>query len=102
LLARAIPETAAVIIGSLGRERRRISCRLGHRVGKVVIIEAVIALGRLDTNPMLMTVVLGERNKGRDWMNSPVTGHKRRVFRFGNKGSWMAQSCREKLRKQGV
>jgi len=41
-----------------------------------------------------MVVVLGERNEGMKGMNSPVTGHNSRVFRFGNKGSLMVQSCR--------
>ena len=37
LLAISISEAAEVIIGSLGREPRRISCKLGHSVGRAEI-----------------------------------------------------------------
>jgi hypothetical protein len=70
LVARSIPETAAVIIGSLGREWRLIACKLGHSVGKVVTLKRP-SLGEvgLDSNSRWMEVVLGERNKGMNGIN---------------------------------
>jgi len=65
---------------------------LGHRVGKVVTIEATIASGRLDSNLRRMEVVLGERNKGMNGIDGPLTPHISRVFRFGNKGSLIVRS----------
>ena len=71
--ARNILETPAIIFGSLGRGWRVISCKSGHIVGMVVTIEATIVLGRLDlSNTMLITVVLGERNKGMNGIDSPA------------------------------
>jgi len=72
-----------------------MSCKLGHRVGRVVIIEATNAIGRPDVgNMMRMAVVLGERNKRTNGMNTSVVCNKLRVFRFGNKGPSSVQSCR--------
>ena len=59
LLAISISEAAKVIIGSLGRQLRTISCKLGHSVGRLATIGATIAAGELDRmNPMLMARVL--------------------------------------------
>ena len=91
-MARSISEMAAVTMASFGRESRRIVCMLGHSVGKVVIIEATIASGRLDSNLRKMEVVLGERNKGMNGIDEAPTPHISRVFRFGNKGSLMVRS----------
>jgi len=74
LLERSIAETAVVITGSLGRGWRVISCKFGHTVGMVIIIEATIGVARLGSKFMiLMTVVLGERNKGVYGIDSPGT-----------------------------
>ena len=66
LVARAISETAAVIIRSPGRYRRSIFCKLGHNVGNLETIEATIALGQSDPNPREIEVTRGERRKGRN------------------------------------
>ena len=96
MLARTTPDTAAAIIGSLGRRWRVISCKLEHRVGKVVITKASIAIGMMLglTNRTLRTVALGERNKGMNGMNSPVGHRVSKIPKFGNKGSLMTQSCK--------
>ena len=102
-MLRSIPETAAVIIGSLGREQRVIACKSGHSVGKIVTIEATIVLGGSNSNPRWMEVVLGERNKGMDGINVPLIPHKERNFRFGNKRSFMVQSwVAERTSGEGV
>ena len=96
LVARTIPETAVVIIGSLGRISSTIAHKLGQIVGKVVIIEATVAFGKSgqsrSLNPRIMAVVLGEMNKGMSGINDLSTSHKRRVFRFGSKGLLMMES----------
>jgi len=74
-----------VIFGSLGREKRVIVCKSGQSVGKVVTIEATIALG----GQIQMEVVLGETNKGMYGINDPSNPKKDRVFRFWSKGSSM-------------
>ena len=90
-----LPDTAAVIVGSLGSQRRVIFRKLGQSAGNAVIIEAIIAISKSGKmSAMAMAVVLGERNKGVKGMNSPVMGHNSRVSRFGKRGSSMAQSCR--------
>ena len=91
LLARTISETTIAIIGSLGSDWRVISCKLGHNVGKVVIIEVTIALGKLDLlNEMLMTVVHGERNRGMEGMSFLPAYRNRKFPRFRKRGSLMA------------
>ena len=71
MVSRSILETAAVIVGSLGREHRVIAFKSGHSVGKVVTIEATTALGRLYLEKMRrMVVVLGDKNKGIYGMNN--------------------------------
>jgi len=50
---------------------------------------------------MLIVVVLGERNKGINEKNSLAVRHTSRVFRFGNRGSPMAQSCRHENTSEG-
>jgi hypothetical protein len=89
-------ETVAVIAGSRDRKRRRIVCNFGHNVGKVATSKAgdIALVGGRTVNVILVDVVLGERNKGMNGMNSPTVDHNSRDFRFGNKGSSMAQSCR--------
>ena len=62
-MTRSILEMAAMIIGSLGRQKRSIDCKLGHSVGKAVSVEATIVFGRSDSNVRIMEVFLGERNK---------------------------------------
>ena len=92
-MTRVIPETAAVIIGSLGSPGKMINCKLGHNVGRVVIIRATIAMEELDLNLRWMKVVLGEMNKGMNGISESPIPHQPRISRFGNKGSLMAQSC---------
>lgn len=48
-----------------------------------------------------MVVVLGERNKGMDGMNSLAGDHSRRVSRFGKKGFLMARNCRTEKASEG-
>ena len=93
MVARSIAETAVAIIGSLGRGKRLIACKSGHSVGKVVTIEATIAIGESDEKLRSMQVVLGERNKGMNGIHDPAISPQLRAFRFGNKGSLMVQSC---------
>ena len=87
MVARAIPETAAVTIGSLGRKRRPINCKLGHSTGKFEIVETSIALGMPHSNARWMEVTLRERSKGMNGTNGAGTPHKSKVFRLGSKGS---------------
>ena len=95
LLVRSILETAGTTIGSLGVKLKTISCKSGHNIGKAATIGATTAAGESDRlNLILMMAVLGERNKGISGMDFPSTDHNSRVFRFGKKGSLMAQSCR--------
>ena len=96
LLARSIPETAAVVIGSLGRDWRLTSSKLGHIVWRVASSGGTVALWRLGrpVNLISMVMVLGERNKGMKGTISPVADRNSRVLRFGNKGSSIAQLCR--------
>lgn len=62
-----------VIIGSLGKPRRHIECKLGHNVGRVLIIDAVVALWRpCLENSRSTVVVLVEINKEINGMGSPV------------------------------
>ena len=88
-MAKTISETTAVIIGSLGREGSVISCKSGHSFGRVVTIEATIALEESDSNLIKMEVILGERNKEINKTNDPPIPHKERAFRFGRKGLLM-------------
>ena len=85
---KTILETAVVIIGSLGREKRFISCKFGQSVGKFMIMEATTNLGgRGASNPKEMEVVVGERNNGMNEINDFSTLPNLRVVRFGSKGS---------------
>ena len=69
-MERTISETAAVIIGSLGRRSRVIAFKSGHSLGRVVTIDATIAVGRSGSlNLKRMEVVLGERNRGMNGKN---------------------------------
>ena len=52
MVARSISETAAVMSGSLGKGRRETPRKLGHRVGKVAIREAIAAPEGMDPNPI--------------------------------------------------
>ena len=82
-----IPETAAVIIGSLGKSQRFISRKLGQGVSEFVITEAIVDLGRLRAKaPKEMEVIVGERNNGMNRINVSPIPHKSRVVRFGSKG----------------
>lgn len=71
-------------------------CKFGHCVGMVATIEAIIALGRSEdsANVISMVVVLKERNKVMNRMTSLVMGPNQRVFRFENKDSLTARSCK--------
>ena len=81
-------ETAAVIIGSLGKHERSISRKLGQDVGKFMITEATTDFGRLDVKyPKVMEVILGERNNGRNGTNDSPIFDSWRVVRFGSRGS---------------
>ena len=83
-------ETAAVIIGSLGKNRNFITRKLGQGVNKFVITEAITDLGRLGAkDPKMMEMVLGERNNGRNGINDSPTLHSSRVVRFGSRGSFI-------------
>ena len=87
-MSKAILETAVVIIGSLGKGQRSIRCRFGQDVGRFVIIEANPDMGGWGKKgPMEMEVIPGERNNGMNGTNDPSIPQKRRVFRFGSKGS---------------
>ena len=70
-----------------------ISRKSGHNVGKVVIVEAIIASEGLDPNLRAMEVIPGERNKGMNGIRHPSIPIKSRVLRFGSKGSFMVQVC---------
>jgi hypothetical protein len=95
-MVRINSEMAAVTIGSRGRREREIVCKFGHNAGKVVTNEATNTGlgGSFPQNSMLMAVVLGERNKWMNGMNSPVVAHNLRDFRFGNKGLFTARDCK--------
>ena len=90
-MTRSIPETAAVVIGFLGRLWRVTTCKSGHSVDKVVIIEGITASGwsdtksrkRLDLNVRVTEVVLVERNNGMNGISHPSILVNSRVFRFG-------------------
>jgi hypothetical protein len=84
-----------VIIGSLGRWWRPMYCKLGHRVEKIVSIEATNALERSSVaNMMLIWVVPGETNKRIKGVNPAVVDDNSRVFRFGSKGSFKSKRCK--------
>ena len=85
-MAKNILETAAVIIGSLGKNWIFISRKLGQGDGKFVIIEATTDSGSA-VNPKETAVIVGERNNGMNWINDSSTAHKLRVVRFGSRGS---------------
>jgi len=70
-----------------------MSCKLEHSVDKVVIVEAIVASGRSNSNPRVMEVILGERNNGMKGINHPCIPVNLRVFKFGSKGSLMMRSC---------
>ena len=75
--------------------RRVMFCKSGHSVGKAVITGTTIAPGGSDRkNLTSMKVVLGDRNKGMDGINSAATLHNSRILRFGNNGSLVACGCR--------
>ena len=63
LVTISIPETAATTIGFLGGEKRLIVCELGHSVCKAVSVEAIIVLGKSDSNVREMEVIFGEIKK---------------------------------------
>ena len=52
MVARSIPDMEVVITGSFGKEQKVTLRKLGHRVGKVVIIEAITAPVGMDPNPI--------------------------------------------------
>ena len=91
-MTRSIPETAVMVIGSLGRVSRVINCKLGHSAEKVMIVEATIASGKSDSKLRVTEVILGERNKEMNGINDSSISNKWRVFRFGSKGPLMVQS----------
>ena len=94
LVVRSNSETAATIVGFLGRQWRRVVRKLGHNVGKVVIIEATTALGGFGLSWMLMAVVVGERSEGMNGINLGMVDHDSRYFRFGSNGSPIAEDSR--------
>ena len=93
MVTRSIPEMAAVISRLLGELKRTTSCKLGHSLGKVVIAEAIVTSGMLNSNERRTELVLGERNKGMNGINHPCISVDVRVFKFGSKCSFMVQSC---------
>jgi hypothetical protein len=72
LVARSIPETAAVIIGFLGREWRLSVRKLGHIVGKVVTIEATITLGEVIHKIEIDGGGSGGKKQGDEWNKPPL------------------------------
>lgn len=71
--------------------------KFGHSDGKAVIIDAVVAMWRArPENIRSMVVVLVERNKGMNGMDSSgtVISHNLRVREFGSKGPLRARNCR--------
>ena len=88
MMSKNILETVVVIIGSLGKERRSIYCKLGQDIGKIVITEAIMDSGGLDEeNSKEKEVIVGERNNWMNGINDSSTSRKLRVVRFGSKGS---------------
>ena len=86
-MARNISETAAVIIGSLGKMQRVIACKLGHRVGRIVTVEATIALKWFDPkSTMKMEVIVGERNKEIDGRDDALISDKKKHSDSGERG----------------
>ena len=77
----------------MGERRNVISSRLGQSVENVSIIEATISAGEGPANPMSMTVVLGERNKGMNGINTAVASRHVKVFRPGSKGVLRVRCC---------
>ena len=75
-----------VIIGSLGKFRRVISCKLGQGVSKFAISEAITDFGRSE-NLREMEVIVGERDKRMNGIDESSIPHKSTAVRFGSKGS---------------
>ena len=75
-----------MIIGSLGKFWRVISCKLGQGVGKFAISEAITDFGRSGYERE-MEVIVGERNKRMNRIDDSLIPHKSIVVRFGSKGS---------------
>ena len=100
-MKRSISETASIIVGSLGMEGGLIICKLGHSVGKVVIIEAIAPSGKFDPNLRSKEVIWGGRSKGMKETESLATPFNLRDFRFGSKGSLNAQHCSTERNTEG-
>lgn len=94
MIVRSNPETAAVIIGSLGKPSKVIYCKLGHSVGRAVIIEAVTTSGRFVDAEIVIVVIAGDRNKGMMGMESPRVSRNAKVFNFGSNDPPEARNCR--------
>ena len=84
-MSKVTPETAAVIIGSFGKDKRLIYRKLGHNVGRFVIIGATTHLGQA-SNPKETEVIVGERKNGMNGINDGMISRKSRVVRFWSKG----------------
>ena len=96
-MVRSNPETALVIIGSLGGQWSAMCCKLGHRVEKVFIVEATSTLERpCVSNVIPISMVPGETNKGMKGANSAVVERNSRVLRFGSKGPLKLKCCKTK------
>ena len=90
-MSKDILEMAVVIIGPMGKGKRRICCKLRQSAGKVVIIEATTDSGQPNTEASKeKEVIVGERNNWMNGINDSLTSRKLRVVRFGSKGSLTA------------
>jgi len=70
-------------------------CKLGQSVGRAVTAEATIALWLFDSEKLReISVVLGERSKETNGINSLSMIHRDRLFRFGRRLLLMMRGCR--------
>lgn len=87
-------EIVAATIWSPARKLRLLCCRLGHRVERVVTVEATNALGRSESsNQIVAEEVLAKTNKRMNGTNSTVVGDNRKI-RFGSKSPLKVEPCR--------
>ena len=68
--------------------------RLGHSVGSLLTMDATATLGGFEANPIVISVVSGERKKGMKGISASVASSHSNVFSFGRKGLLAVRSCR--------